>query len=105
MSSLVGKKTPAFKAKAILDNKIIPNFSLEQFHGQYVIFFFYPLDFTFVCPTEIHAFQERLEEFMKRQCHVVGCSIDSPYTHLAWLNTPKTKGGIEGITYPLVSDI
>lgn len=105
MSILVGKKAPSFKAKAVVDKKIVTNFSLEQFHGQHVIFFFYPLDFTFVCPTELHAFQEKISEFQKRRCQVVGCSIDSPYTHLAWLNTPAIKGGIEGVNYPLVSDL
>jgi len=69
------------------------------------VFFFYPLDFTFVCPTELHAFQEKLHEFKQRNAEVVGCSIDSPFTHAAWLNTPKSKGGIEGVSYPLVSDI
>ena len=96
MSTLIGKKTPSFKAKAIVDGKIVPNFSLEQYQGQYVIFFFYPLDFTFVCPTELHAFQDQLSEFANRQCKIVGCSVDSAYTHLAWLNTPKSKGGISG---------
>ncbi|MCK4934667.1 MAG: peroxiredoxin, partial [Simkaniaceae bacterium] len=69
------------------------------------VFFFYPLDFTFVCPTELIAFQEKLEEFSKRNCQVIGCSVDSPYSHLAWIKTPRNKGGIEGITYPLVSDL
>ena len=105
MTILVGKKAPSFKAKAIVDKKIVPNFTLEEFRGQHVIFFFYPLDFTFVCPTELHAFQEKLSEFQKRRCQIVGCSVDSPYTHLAWINTPAAKGGIEGINYPLVSDL
>ena len=105
MSVLVGKKAPNFTAKAIVNNQIVEDFTLDQYLGQNVIFFFYPLDFTFVCPTELHAFQEKLAEFEKRNCHVVGCSVDSPFTHLAWLNTPKVKGGIEGVTYPLVSDI
>lgn len=101
---LVGKKAPEFKAKAIVKGKIA-DVSLSDFRGKCVVFFFYPLDFTFVCPTELHAFQEKLKEFEKRNTQVIGCSIDSPFTHLAWLNTPKLKGGIEGVSYPLVSDL
>jgi peroxiredoxin (alkyl hydroperoxide reductase subunit C) len=102
--SLVGKKAPHFKAKAVIKNQIV-DLSLADYIGKYVLFFFYPLDFTFVCPTELHAFQEKLADFEKRGAQVVGCSVDSSYSHLAWLNTPKSKGGIEGITYPLVSDL
>lgn len=102
---LVGKKAPEFKAKAIVNNQVKDSLSLSDYHGKYVIFFFYPLDFTFVCPTELHAFQEKLPEFEQRGAQVIGCSIDSWFSHLAWLNTPKSKGGIQGITYPLVSDI
>lgn len=105
MGVLVGKRAPGFKAKAVKGKKIINDFNLDQFHGKNVIFFFYPLDFTFVCPTELHAFQSRLAEFEQRNCQVIGCSVDSPYTHLAWLNTPRSKGGIEGVAYPLVSDL
>ncbi len=105
MSVLVGKKAPDFKAKAVIDGKIITDFSLDQFRGHNIIFFFYPLDFTFVCPTELHAFQESLLAFEQRNAKVIGCSVDSCYSHLAWLNTPKNKGGIQGISYPLVSDI
>jgi len=105
MSVLVGKKAPSFRAKTVVDQKIVEGFSLEQFQGKYVIFFFYPLDFTFVCPTELHAFQEKLSDFEARNCQVIGCSVDSPYSHLAWIKTPREKGGIEGITYPLISDI
>lgn len=106
MGVLVGKPAPKFKAKAVAQNQIVNDFSLEQYLGKKnVILFFYPLDFTFVCPTELHAFQEKIEEFDKRNTEVVGCSVDSPYTHFAWLNTPKSKGGIQGVTYPLVSDM
>lgn len=105
MGLLIGKKAPNFKAKAALKGKIIDNFSLESFAGSYVVLFFYPLDFTFVCPTELHAFQDHLEEFKKRNCTVIGCSIDSCYTHLAWLQSPKSKGGIEGVEFPLISDL
>ncbi len=104
-SSLVGKTAPHFTAKAVRDGEIIEEFSLRDFLGKYVLFFFYPLDFTFVCPTELHAFQDKLSEFEKKGVQVVGCSVDSCFSHLAWLNTPKNKGGIEGIEYPLVSDL
>ena len=104
-SLLVGKKAPNFKAKAVKDGKIVENFALEDLAGKYIVLFFYPLDFTFVCPTELHAFQEKLEEFEKRDAVVIGCSVDSHFSHLAWVNTPKSKGGIEGVTYPLVSDL
>ncbi len=105
MALLIGKSAPKFKANAVIEKNIVSDYSLENLKGQYVVLFFYPLDFTFVCPTELHAFQEKLEEFEKRNCQVVGCSVDSVYSHLAWLNTPKSKGGIEGIDYPLISDI
>jgi peroxiredoxin 2/4 len=105
MGVLVGKHAPDFKAQAIVKGKIINDFSLLHFRGKNVVLFFYPLDFTFVCPTELHAFQECLEEFEKRHTQVIGCSVDSCYAHLAWLNTPKHKGGIEGIDYPLISDL
>jgi len=105
MAILVGKQAPDFKTKAIVGGKIVEEFSLIHYRGKYVVFFFYPLDFTFVCPTELHAFQEQLEEFEKRNAQVVACSVDSCYSHLAWLNTPKTSGGIEGIDYPLVADL
>ncbi|NGX28550.1 MAG: putative peroxiredoxin [Candidatus Anoxychlamydiales bacterium] len=103
--TLVGKKAPEFKSKAVIKNKFDEDFSLSNYHGRYVIFFFYPLDFTFVCPTELHAFQEKLEAFKKKDAQVVGCSVDSIYSHFAWLDTPKDKGGIKGVEYPLVADI
>ena len=103
--SLVGKKAPEFKTKAVVIDKIYENFSLSDFSGKMVLFFFYPLDFTFVCPTELHAFQDRLKEFEERGVQVIGCSVDSCFSHLAWLQVPKSKGGIEGIRYPLVSDL
>lgn len=105
MSSLVGKKAPEFTAKAAVKNKIVDEFSLSSMKGQYVVLFFYPLDFTFVCPTELHAFQEKLEEFKKLNAEIVGCSVDSPYSHLAWLNTPKSEGGIQGVEYPILADL
>jgi peroxiredoxin (alkyl hydroperoxide reductase subunit C) len=103
--SLVGKKAPEFKAKAVVKDKIFDDFCLSDFTGKYIVFFFYPLDFTFVCPTELHAFQERLKDFEKRNAQLVGCSVDSCFSHAAWLNTPKSKGGIQGVTYPIVSDL
>lgn len=105
MGVLVGRKAPEFCTKAVANKEIIDKFTLTQFRGKKVLLFFYPLNFTFVCPTELHAFQEALEEFAKRNCVVIGCSVDSAHSHLAWLNTPKAKGGIQGITYPLVSDL
>lgn len=104
--SLVGKKAPNFKTKAVIDGKtIVDDFSLEQFQGEkYVVLFFYPKDFTFVCPTELHAFQARLTAFQERGVEVIGCSTDTEYSHLAWLKTSKNEGGIEGITYPLLAD-
>lgn len=105
MGVLVGKPAPDFNEKAVIGNRIVNNFSISQFKGKYVILFFYPLDFTFVCPTELHAFQEKNHEFESRDAQVIGCSIDSHYSHFAWINTPKNKGGIQGVNYPIVSDI
>lgn len=104
-SLLIGKKAPNFKAATVENGKINEDFSLDLFAGKYIIFFFYPLDFTFVCPTELHAFQEKLKEFNTRGAEVIGCSVDSAFSHLAWINTPKAKGGIEGVTYPIVADL
>ncbi len=106
MSVLVGKKAPSFSAKAVIGENIVEDYSLDQFIGKkYVVFFFYPKDFTFVCPTELHRFQEEIAEFESRNVQVVGCSTDSEFSHWAWLNTPKNKGGIQGVQYPLVADI
>lgn len=105
MGVLVGKQAPEFTATAVKRAEIVENFSLSDFKGKYVILFFYPLDFTFVCPTELHAFSDRLDDFEKRNVEVIGVSIDSHFSHLAWLNTPKSKGGIEGVAYPIVSDL
>jgi len=105
MSSLVGKPAPSISAQAIVDKKINRGFTLDSLRGQNVVLFFYPLDFTFVCPTELHAFQDELEAFHARNTQVVGCSVDSVYCHDAWLKTPKSQGGIEGVRYPLISDI
>ena len=103
---LVGKKAPDFKASAVLNgNQIVDDFELSSLDGKYIVLFFYPLDFTFVCPTELHAFQEKLEEFKSRNAEVIGCSVDSKHSHFAWLNTPAEKGGIQGIKYPLIADL
>jgi peroxiredoxin (alkyl hydroperoxide reductase subunit C) len=103
--SLVGKEVPEIQAKAVIRNKIIDDFSLADFRGKYVVLFFYPLDFTFVCPTELHAFQDQLSEFEKRGAQLIGCSVDSCFSHVAWLSQPKSKGGILGVSYPIISDL
>jgi len=106
MSVLVGKQAPDFTATAVLgDNSFKTDFKLSDFRGQYVVLFFYPLDFTFVCPSEIIAFDHRLEEFEKRNVQVIGCSVDSHQAHLAWKNMPINDGGIGPVRYPIVSDI
>ena len=104
--NLVGKKAPSIVSGAVINGEeIVENFSLDQYIGKKnVILFFYPKDFTFVCPTEIHAFQEKLAEFEARDTIVVGCSTDTEETHLAWINTPRDNGGIEGITFPMIAD-
>ena len=101
---LVNKQAPDFCAKAVMNNQIVDSFKLSSYRGKYVILFFYPLDFTFVCPTELHAFQEKIGEFKKRNTEVIGVSTDSWFSHMAWLKTPKKEGGIHGVTYPIVSD-
>ncbi len=106
MSVLVGKPAPFFNAKAVKGAEIIEDFNLNQYLGEkYVVLFFYPKDFTFVCPTELIAFQNRIAEFESRNTAVVGCSTDSEFSHWAWLQTPQKKGGIQGVNYPIVADI
>jgi peroxiredoxin 2/4 len=106
MSVLVGRKAPHFSAGAVVNgDEIIENFSLDQYIGKkHVIFFFYPKDFTFVCPTELHAFQEKIAEFEKRGVAIVAASTDTEESHWGWLQMPKNAGGIQGITYPIVAD-
>lgn len=106
MQVLVGKKAPVFSAKAVVNGKEIVNeYSLEQFIGKkHVVFFFYPKDFTFVCPSELHAFQDMLGEFEARNTAVVACSTDTEQSHWGWLQMDKKAGGIKGITYPIVAD-
>ena len=105
MSVLVGRQAPDFTAPAVVKGDFQDEFRLSDHRGKYVLLFFYPLDFTFVCPTELHSFQDSLEKFKKLNCEVIGCSVDSKFSHFAWTNTPKNKGGIAGVNYPLVSDI
>ncbi len=106
MGVLVGKKAPSFKASAVVNGgEIVQNFSLDEFIGKnHVVFFFYPKDFTFVCPSELHAFQDKLADFEARGVKLVACSTDTEESHWAWLQVPKNKGGIEGIKYPIVAD-
>ena len=104
MGVLVGKQAPDFKATAVVGGDF-QEITLSQYRGKNVLLFFYPLDFTFVCPTELHAFQDKLESFKKLNTEVIGVSTDSEFSHLAWLNTPKADGGIQGVKYPIVSDI
>jgi len=107
MAVLVGKKAPSFSAAAVVKGgEIVENFSLAQYLGKkYVVFFFYPADFTFVCPTELLAFQDKLKEFESRDVAVVGCSVDSHFSPWKWLQTEPKDGGIKGVRYPLVSDL
>lgn len=105
MAVLVNKPAPDFTATAVV-NKEFQNVTLSSYRGKKnVLLFFYPLDFTFVCPTELHAFQEKLGEFRSKNTEVLAVSVDSQFSHLAWLNTSRDEGGIEGVTYPVVSDI
>jgi len=102
----VQKPAPDFTATAVMpDDTFNEKFQLSDYKGNYVLLFFYPLDFTFVCPSEILAFDKRLDEFKSRSCEVIGVSVDSHFTHWAWRNTPVEKGGIGKIRYPLVSDL
>jgi len=106
MSVQVTQQAPDFTATAVMpDNSFKADFSLSDFKGKYVVLFFYPLDFTFVCPSEIIAFDHRLKEFEDRNVQVVGVSVDSHFTHLAWKNTHVNEGGIGNVQYPLVADL
>jgi len=105
MAVLVGKRAPSFKAFAVIGSQVEEEFSLDRYLGKrYVLFFFYPADFSGLCPTELLAFQELLPEFERRGVAVIGCSADSHQVHQAWLRTPQAEGGIAGVTYPLVAD-
>lgn len=106
MSALVTKQAPDFTATAVMpDNSFKPDFRLSDYRGKYVVLFFYPLDFTFVCPSEIIAFDRALPQFKERGCEVIGVSIDSQFSHFAWKNTPVNQGGIGYVQYPLVADL
>lgn len=105
MGVLVGKEAPDFEAVAVVGTEIKEGFKLSDYKGKYILLFFYPLDFTFVCPTELLAFNEKLDDFKKRGVEVIGASVDSHFSHFAWLTTPRAKGGIEGVQYPIVSDL
>ncbi len=105
MSVLVTKPAPDFKAQAVMPDNSFKEISLSDYKGKYVVLFFYPLDFTFVCPSEIISFDNRQEDFKSRSTEVIGVSIDSHFTHLAWKNTPVNNGGIGNVQYPIVADI
>lgn len=105
MAVLVGKQAPDFKAQAVMPDGSFKELSLSEMKGKYVVLFFYPLDFTFVCPSEIIAFHNKVKDFKERNCELVGVSVDSHFTHNAWRDTPVDKGGIGKIDYPLVADL
>ncbi len=106
MSLLVTNPAPDFTATAVMpDNSFKEDFTLSDYKGKYVVLFFYPLDFTFVCPSEILAFNKALDKFKAANCELVGCSIDSHFSHLAWKNTPVNEGGIGNIQFPLIADL
>ena len=103
--SLVQKKAPDFAADAVMADGSFKTIKLSDYKGKWVVLFFYPLDFTFVCPTEITAFSDAHAEFKKLGCEILGCSVDSQFSHLAWVNTPRKEGGLGEIKYPLLADI
>jgi peroxiredoxin (alkyl hydroperoxide reductase subunit C) len=105
MSTLVTQQAPGFVATAVTADNSFAEIRLSDYRGKYVVLFFYPLDFTFVCPSEILAFDRKLEEFRKKDCELIGVSVDSHFTHLAWKETGVEQGGIGSIQYPLVSDL
>ncbi len=105
MSSLVTKEAPDFCAQAVLADNSFNVISLSSYRGQYVLLFFYPLDFTFVCPSEIIAFDKAVKQFEEKNTAVIGISVDSHFTHLAWKNTPPDQGGIGPVRFPLVADL
>ncbi len=105
MPAFVTQEAPDFTAQAVMPDNSFQEISLSQYRGKYVILFFYPLDFTFVCPSEIIAFDKALSQFEAKGCQVLGASVDSHFTHLAWKNTPRNQGGIGKVGYPLVADL
>jgi len=105
MAAFVTQSAPDFTAQAVMPDNSFQELTLSKYRGSYVLLFFYPLDFTFVCPSEIIAFDKELDKFKQRGCEVIGASVDSHYTHLAWKNTAREKGGIGQVQYPIVSDL
>ena len=105
MSTLVTKEAPDFAAQAVMPDNTIAELKLSSYRGKYVVLFFYPLDFTFVCPSEIIAFDKKIDAFKEKNCEVIGVSVDSQFTHLAWKNTPRDKGGLGNVQFPLVADL
>jgi len=105
MCTLVTQKAPDFTAQAVMPDNTIQELKLSSYQGKYVCLFFYPLDFTFVCPSEIIAFDKKLSSFKERHCEVIGVSVDSQFTHLAWKNTPRNQGGLGNVQFPLVADL
>jgi peroxiredoxin (alkyl hydroperoxide reductase subunit C) len=105
MDCLVTKPAPDFTAQAVLPNNTFGELKLSSYRGKYVVLFFYPLDFTFVCPSEIVAFDKKLAAFHERGCEVIGVSVDSQFSHFAWKNTPRDKGGIGHVQFPIVADL
>ncbi|XP_010168651.1 peroxiredoxin-1 isoform X1 [Antrostomus carolinensis] len=103
-NAFIGKPAPDFTATAVMPDGQFKDIKLSDYKGKYVVFFFYPLDFTFVCPTEIIAYSDRADEFKKINCEVIGASVDSHFCHLAWVNTPKKQGGLGTMNIPLISD-
>src|SRR5215510_5090264 len=104
MTAFVSQPAPDFKADAYASGEF-RKVSLSEFKGKKVVLFFYPLDFTFVCPTEILAFADNIDQFKKRDTEVIAVSVDSKFSHSAWANTPREDGGIKGVTFPLVADL
>ena len=105
MAVLVQQKAPTFTAEAVMEDGSFKEIKLEDYRGKYVILFFYPLDFTFVCPTEIIAFSDRANDFKTLDVQLLGVSVDSAFSHLAWRNTPRNVGGLGNIAYPLIADL
>ena len=105
MKPLVTQKAPNFTAQAVLADNTMEDLTLSDYRGKYVVLFFYPLDFTFVCPSEIIAFDDKLDEFKKRNCEVIGVSVDSQFSHWAWKNTPRNQGGLGQVRFPIVADL
>ena len=102
--TLVQKPAPDFKGQAVV-GKAFKEIELSDYKGKWLVLFFYPLDFTFVCPTEITAFSDAADQFKKLNCDIIGCSVDSQFTHLAWINTPRAEGGLGDLHYPLLADL